>query len=98
MTRRLIVAREARQDMLAIWEFIAADSPQAADSITQLFEREFLAIHEHPGIGPSRDELQPGLRSLPVGSYLIFYRVMKDRVQVLRVIHGARDLAAVFAG
>ena len=39
-----------------------------------------------------------GLRSLPVENYLIFYRVRDDTVEVLRVIHGARDLGAIFGG
>ena len=98
MRRRLIVAREARQDMLEIWEFIASNSIRAADSVGELFQQEFLAIQQHPGLGPRREELQPGVRSLPVGSYLIFYRVSRDSVQILRVVHGARDLGALFAG
>lgn len=98
MSRRLIVARQARQDLMEIWEFIASDSIRAADSIEELFQQEFLAIQHHPGLGPRREELQPGVRSLPVGSYLIFYRVRRYSVQILRVVHGARDLGALFAG
>jgi toxin ParE1/3/4 len=44
-------------------------------------------------MGRARDDLAPGLRSLVVQSkYLIFYRVLDKKVQVMRILHGARDI------
>lgn len=37
----------------------------------------------------------PALRSSPVGNYLIFYRPLPDGIEILRVLHGARDIAAI---
>jgi toxin ParE1/3/4 len=42
------------------------------------------------------DELLPGLRSFPVGRYLIFHRVDEDRVEIVRVLSAYRDLDSLF--
>lgn len=41
-----------------------------------------------------------GLRRVPItgfGNYLIFYRPIEGGIEVVRVIHGARDLPSVLA-
>ena len=43
-------------------------------------------------MGRARDELAPGLRSLVVRQYVLFYRVAPDAVQVVRILHGKRDI------
>jgi plasmid stabilization system protein ParE len=40
-------------------------------------------------MGPGHEE--GGIRRRPWGNYLIFYRVGDDSVQILHVLHGARD-------
>lgn len=37
----------------------------------------------------------PGLRSMPFGRYLIFYLLLSDGIDLVRVLHSARDLEAV---
>jgi toxin ParE1/3/4 len=52
-------------------------------------------IAETPGtIGQRRDEIRPGLRSFPLPPHIIFFRFAGNTVEVLRVIHGRRDLRA----
>jgi toxin ParE1/3/4 len=53
-------------------------------------------LAEFPGLGAQRDELIPHMRSFPVGNYLIFYRAIADGIEVVRVLHGARNLRQVF--
>ena len=63
------------------------------DSITD----RFFLLASHPNIGRARDkDLRPGLRSFPVGEYVIIYRVEDDDVLILRVLRGSRDIAALF--
>ncbi len=45
---------------------------------------------------PSANELAPGLRSFPVGRYLIFYLLDSGCLRIVRVLHGARDIDALF--
>lgn len=49
-----------------------------------------------PLIGISREELHPSLRSFPVGKYLIFYRLVPEGIEVIRVLHGMMDIDACF--
>ena len=50
-----------------------------------------------PGMGFRRDDLTPGLRCWPVGRHVIFYRCVTDGIDIVRVVHGSRDLAKLFA-
>ena len=47
-------------------------------------------------MGTRREALAPGLRSFPVGNYLVFYRVTEGGIELARVLHGMRDLADLF--
>lgn len=89
---RLRFAFHAERDLVEIGDFIARDSPpNAARFIAQLEEFcRFLA--SRPLAGRVRDELSTGLRSFTYGRYVIFYRVIDDGVEIVRVLHGARDL------
>ncbi len=84
---------QAADDLAAITEFIAADSPQyarlfALDVITAV---ERLARFPRSGrIVPER--ANPAIREIILGSYRIVYRLRKDVVEVLTVYHGARLL------
>jgi toxin ParE1/3/4 len=44
----------------------------------------------------SCEDLRPGLFSFPVGKHVLFYRVQPGGIVLVRVIHGARDLPALF--
>jgi toxin ParE1/3/4 len=56
----------------------------------------FFLIATHPHAGRLRDDLRPGLRSFPVGQYLVFYRVIDTDVFILHVAHGRRNLESLF--
>lgn len=86
----------AHIDLFEIWDFIAADSIVQADKMSDEFDRVFSLIAANPEIGRARDELEEGLRSFPVGHYVIFYEAVQERVEVLRVLHGARDILDQF--
>ncbi len=51
---------------------------------------------DFPNMGVSREELKTALRSQPVGNYLIFYFPLEDGVDIIRVLHGSRDMARLF--
>jgi toxin ParE1/3/4 len=86
----------ARRDLEEIHDYIAADSAAAASRWIDRLERECQGLAEMPGMGRRRQDLAPGLRSFPVGTYVIFYREVEDGVQIVRVLHGARDIESLF--
>ncbi|HET7078497.1 MAG TPA: type II toxin-antitoxin system RelE/ParE family toxin [Chloroflexia bacterium] len=94
---RIIRHRRALTDLLEIWGHIAAESGEArATAYLRKIRQKIEVLAEQPGMGRSRDELSEGLRSLPVASHMIFYRPLPDGIEVVRVIHGKRDINAVF--
>ena len=48
-------------------------------------------------MGRSRKDLRPDLFSFPVGKHVLFYRPQPAGIVLVRVIHGARDLPALFS-
>ena len=49
---------------------------------------------ENPLAGRERRELRDGLRSFPVGNYVIFYVPLPDGVEIIRVMHGRQDVGS----
>ena len=87
---------QARRDYLHIWQYIAFDSLSAADRVVDALDEAAQMLANSPGIGRERDELSKGLRSFPVGKYMLFYRRRKSGIQLVRVLHGARNLKRIF--
>lgn len=85
-------SERASQDLIEIGSFIARDNPMAAARFISELEQRCLLLAARPLAGRERDELLPGLRSMPHGRYVIFYRPMENAVEIIRVLHGARDL------
>ena len=69
-----------------------ADLDYRADDLLRTFDEKLRILSDFPGAGPARPELRPRLRSFPVGNYLLFYRPTRGGIELLRVLHGARDL------
>ena len=92
----VVVRPRALVDLAEIWAYIAEDSADHADTFTDLIDSKFQALARRPGIGRSRPELATDFRSFSVGNYVIFYVPLSKGVEVVRVLHGARDLEAVF--
>ena len=89
------MAVRARRDVQRIWADIVEDNPAAARRVVEKFTSEFEMLGRNPGAGRRRDELGPRLRSFPVYEYLILYREAEPGVQIVRVVHGRRDLVTL---
>lgn len=90
------VARQASDDLDAIWLYIAEDSPVNADRFIGRLYDAFLALAYAPHIGASRFNLAPNLRMFPVREYLIFYHPIEDGVEIVRVLHGRQRITSDF--
>jgi toxin ParE1/3/4 len=96
MAHRL--APEAAADLDAIWYYVARESGDAesADHLIDSIAERFALLASFPQMGRRREDLRPGLRSFPVGEYMILYRIEEADVLVLHVTHGHRDIEALF--
>ncbi|MBI5899859.1 MAG: type II toxin-antitoxin system RelE/ParE family toxin [Rhodocyclales bacterium] len=93
---RIVRRPLAAADIADIWDFIAEDSVAQADAWVDRLDSKLHLLATQPLMGRSRDELAPGLRSQPYGRYVIFYEPLSDGIDVVRVIHSARDIDTVF--
>jgi len=90
---RILIRPRAHGDLLEIWAYIAEDSDAQADAFIATIDRKFEMLAKRPLTGRPRDELHTALRSSPVGRYIVFYLPLRDGIEVVRVLHGAQDLA-----
>ena len=92
-----LVSPLAQADLDEIWDYVARDSPAAADRLVAAFQEKFLLLAKQPLLGQTREELRPGIRSFVVGKYVVYYQLVDDRIRVVRVLHGSRDIGALFS-
>ena len=97
MSFQIQFAEIAKQDLRDIWRGLAEYSGlDFADRTLTNIESKFRLLAQFPSSGRSRDELLIGLRSYPAGDLVIFYRILDTTVEVVRVLHGRRDIDAIF--
>lgn len=93
---KILRSPESRGDYAAIWAYIAEHNIAAADRLIKRFDEKLVFLSDFPRAGPLRPELRKGVRSFPVGEYIVFYRPMEGSVELLRVLHGKRHLRRIF--
>lgn len=82
----------AALDILDVWDHIADDNMAAADRWVDELDAVFGRLATQPMMGRARPELAQDLRSLPFRRYVIFYLPLPDGIDVVRVLHSARDV------
>jgi plasmid stabilization system protein ParE len=92
----LIVKSPVSDDLRKVALWISRDSPDAAVRFLTSAEETFELLRSQPGIGRLRSFSLPG-GSL-IRNYVVYYLPMKQEVQILAVLHGARDTEAGLAG
>lgn len=90
--KRVRRSPRAVDDLDEIWRFVAADNLQAADRLIDRLIAAGEPLAEFPHLGRDRTGLAPGLRSLPVGNYVLFYRPDGHGAVIVRILHGRRDI------
>jgi plasmid stabilization system protein ParE len=95
---KVFVTHTARTELAAITDWIGQDNPDRAKSFAvELLERA-LGLADFPSAFPLVEHFQHrGIRRRVHGQYLILYRVLADTVEVIHIVHGARDISALLA-
>jgi toxin ParE1/3/4 len=96
LKKRAYLSKQAEADVDDIWLYVAHDSIRAADRLIADFHRKCELLASSPGLGRRRDELRPSLRSFPWGEYVIFYRLSTEGIEIVRILHGHRDIEKIF--
>jgi toxin ParE1/3/4 len=93
---RVLRSPQSNLDVWEIADYIAQHNVSAAADLLREFDESLKLLSDFPGMGARRDELLRGLRSYPIGNYILFYRLAPDGIELVRVVHGARDLDELF--
>ncbi|MGC1304383.1 MAG: type II toxin-antitoxin system RelE/ParE family toxin [Caulobacteraceae bacterium] len=93
---RVTVTPRAEADLDEIWLHVAMDAPKAADRLIDQIVERCASLAAHPHLGPARPEIAPEARMLTIGDHLVLYRVRETGVDIVRVVHGARQLDGLF--
>ena len=88
---RVVWSLTADRNLDAIWEYIAQDSLDAADRIADLLKSSAKLLADHPNIGRRGRTNQTRERPVPGTPYILIYRVSRNHVEIVRVLHGAQD-------
>ena len=104
MSKAIHRCREARQDLVDIFRYHAREAGlRVAQRFFTQVEATFTRLGGMPSMGAPYEHEHPalaGLRVFPVSrfkKYLVFYRPVADGIEILRVLHGARDIHELLA-
>ena len=89
---RLTYLPAALADLREIAVYIADDNPDRAVSFVDELRARAAETAERPASFAARDDLAPGLRVARHGRYLILFQIVMGGVEIVRVLHGARNL------
>ncbi|MCP9495539.1 MAG: type II toxin-antitoxin system RelE/ParE family toxin [Pyrinomonadaceae bacterium MAG19_C2-C3] len=90
------VADAAEEDLKEIWAYIAERNTEAASKFIKEITGRFAVLRDYPQMGREQHNLLVNLRSFAVKDYIIFYQPFEDGIEILRVLHGARDIESIF--
>ncbi|MGI4879618.1 MAG: type II toxin-antitoxin system RelE/ParE family toxin [Janthinobacterium lividum] len=94
MTERqgVVFSTAAMTDLAAIGDYIATDNPPRAESFVQELIDSCAGIEDMPRAFPLVPRYEDrGIRRRRHGRYLIFYRIGRERIDILHILHGAQD-------
>jgi len=90
---RFVLSEAAKDDLQEIYDFgIFKFGTSQATKYLEGLQGYFEALTKNPDIRKHRDEIKIGLYSLSYMSHIIFYRILTDRIRIVRVLHGRSDM------
>jgi len=96
--RAALWSLEALDDREKIWEYyVQVAGRNTAEKVLREIAEVIALIEDHPFAGRARNEVRPGLRSLAATPHVVFYRVVNDTPELVRVLDGRQDIEEKFA-
>jgi toxin ParE1/3/4 len=85
-------SQKALLDLQQIWNYIAHETVEEADRFIDKIQEKCEMLARQPLIGEARGDLGRDVREVPIGNYVIFYRPSQNGVEIVRVLHAARNI------
>ena len=93
---KTIFTREARIDIIEVFEYLLELNPQAASkTYDEINEFCFQILSANPYLGHTRQDLPQKYRSFTIRNYVIIYEVIPEAISIIRIVHGAKDMRAL---
>ena len=93
--KRLRRLPAAIADVDDIWFYIAQENAAAAQRMIERISDATARLPMFPASGSPRADVHPQARSIPVGQYVVYYRIASETIDIVRVVHAARDTGTV---
>jgi toxin ParE1/3/4 len=93
---RYVINVLASQDLNEIADYFAENNIEAGERFFQACNRKCQQLVVFPNSGKSYESIRSGLRGLSFEKYIIFYRILEDGIEILRVVSGRRDFPSIF--
>lgn len=96
---RIVRRDRFSEDVIAAWAYIAIQSPRAAETFLERVEAAVALVSVFPEGRPERDDISPPVRTMRAKGtrYVLVYRISEDQLNLLRLIHSARDFPGALA-
>lgn len=95
--RTCSISPKASEDLDKIFDYFASNNIDAGERFVITFEKKCEKLLQFPKMGKIYEDIEPSLRGIPVDNYIIFYRLIDNGVEIVRVVNGYRNLEYVFA-
>ena len=92
----LLITLEASRDLSEISDYFLAQNVDAGDRFVEAFGKKYQHLAQYPYLGRSYSQFSLNLHGVPLMGYIIFYQIVGDSIEILRVISGYRNLQEVF--
>ena len=90
------IAKAASRDLEDIFDYLADQNVAAAKNVAGKLIETFTLLAERPAMGTFRPELAESVRTFsptkPASKYVVLYRAIPSGIEIIRVLHGARDI------
>jgi toxin ParE1/3/4 len=93
---RYIISIPAIRDLESITSYFASKNIDTGERFLEGFNKRCYQLTNFANIGRSYDELEFGLRGLPLEGYIILYRATDFGIEIVRVVNGRQDLSSLF--
>jgi len=93
---RYVINALASQDLNEIADYFAENSIEAGERFFNAFNRKCQQLVAFPNSGKSYAEIRPELRGISLEGFIIFYRILDNGIEILRVVSGRRDFPSLF--
>ena len=96
--RAALWSLDALDDREGIWNYyVQVAGRHTAEKVLREIAEVIALIEDHPFAGRARNEVRPGLRSVAAAPHVVFYRVVNDTPEIVRLLDGRQDIEEKFA-